>query len=124
MSEMDVKTKELVDKLSDSRDKLETYVGELEELKEKISSIFPTELNYRNKFALEEKVKTMSEFYNSLLRLRQEVNKTIKDEIEIRRKSDASESDEISSSDIRKLAQELDRMQKEVDVPPAEQILK
>lgn len=119
---MDNKTQELVDKLSTSRDKLEVYVGELEELKEKISTIFPTELNYRNKFALEEKVKTMSEFYNSLLRLRQEVNKTIKDEIEIRRKTSSGDKETFDMNDIRKLAQEMEKITKEEGSVPKEQI--
>jgi hypothetical protein len=99
---------ELLKKLGVSRDKLEEYVDDLEKIKGNIESIFPTDLkNYRNKWALDEKVKTTSQFFDSLLRIRQEINRTLKDEVEIRRKLVSRSDDEIAEEDVRALAEAI-----------------
>jgi len=119
---MDQDQTNLVKKLSESRDKLEDYVKELEGLKKTVDGLFPkTEgvQNYRSKWILEEKLKESTGFFDSLLRLRTEINKTIKDEIEIRRKLDdktagatAEDIFEIADS-IAKLKQKEDTEEKE-----------
>ncbi len=111
---LNTKTAELIEKLSDSRTKLESYSVELEEMKEKVSSIFPKEMNYRSKWVVEEKVKAVSEFFNSLLRVRVEINKTIKDEITLRENaSKVNKTEKFTEEDVRTLAQEIDDLEKE-----------
>lgn len=110
---LDSKTQELIDKLNVSRDKLETYGIELETLKKKVEDIFPAEVTYRSKWAVEEKVKAVSEFFNSLLRIRVEINKTIKDEITIRTNIQTKNKEGFSEEDIRQLAEDLDELKKE-----------
>jgi len=110
MSDHSLKMDELLSKLGTSRDKLEEYVTDLEDLKGKIESIFPTDMkNYRNKWALDEKVKTTSQFFDSLLRIRQEINRTLKDEVEIRRKLVNREGDEVAEEDVRALAEAINQ---------------
>ncbi len=107
------KQNSLLEKLSGSRDKLEAYVSELELLKCKVDELFPKEKgvqNYRSKWVFEEKVKTSTAFFDSLLKLRQEINKTIKDEIELRRKLLGKDGEEIED-DIRGLADEIQSME-------------
>lgn len=105
MSDHSIKMDELLKKLESSRDTLEVYVSDLETLKGKVHSIFPTDLtNYRNKWVLDEKIKASTQFFDSLLRLRQEINRTIKDEVEIRRKLVNREGDGLEEEDVRALA--------------------
>ena len=102
----------LLEKLSLSRDKLENYVNELETLKQKVDELFPNSKgvqDYRSKWVFEEKVKTATSFFDSLLKLRQEINKTIKDEIELRRKVSGKDGDE-ETDDIRGLAEAIENM--------------
>jgi len=121
--QLDKKTEELLSKLQESRNKLEIYGNELETLKENVKNIFPKEVNYRSKWVMDEKVKTISEFFTSLLRIRVEINKTIKDEITLRSNLD-KKTDDIDQDDIRKLVEQIDNLKKEEGNDKKEQILK
>ena len=121
---LDPKTQELIDKLNVSRDKLETYGLELEALKKKVEDIFPTEVTYRSKWAVEEKVKAVSEFFSSLLRIRVEINKTIKDEITIRSNVRSKKKDGFNEEDIRALAESLEEFNKDKGNQSGEQKIK
>jgi len=90
---MDKISDDLLKKLKTSRDKLEDYSNEVEELRDDVINLFPKTMDYRKKWIFEERIKTTSQFYDSLLRVRQEINKSIKDEIELRRKLNEKEFD-------------------------------
>ena len=80
--------KDLLNKISSSRDKLEVYIKKVEELQTSVQTMFPKDIkDYRNKYLLEENVKTVTSFYALLLNLNQEVSKTVFSELEYRRKS-------------------------------------
>ena len=126
------KTKEqiLLDEYSESRQKVKQYIVELEELKDGVKDIFPKEMSYRNKFLMEEKLKTMSHFFDSLLKMRQEVHKTLKEEIDMRRKF-AGDDNVTSEEDVRQIAMQMDEIrrqerkkQKEADEQNEEQNIK
>ncbi len=78
--------KDLLEKYENSRNNIESYINELELLKETILKMFPDKLDARNRMFLEDKVKTSTGFYDSLLKMRQEIHKCIDKEIDIRRK--------------------------------------
>jgi uncharacterized coiled-coil DUF342 family protein len=82
----DPEIEKLLGQFSESREELSKYMGEVEDIRKKVEAIFPTTTDFRNKFVLEEKIKAMSAFYSTLLNIRQEFNKSIKEEIELRRK--------------------------------------
>lgn len=110
----DPKVSELLNKLSGSRDELSRYMAELEEIRKKAEELFPSNHDFRNRYILEEKIKTVSSLYSTVLNIRQEFNKTIKDEIEIRRKLSIGEDEDVlSDSDIRKLALIVEESQKD-----------
>lgn len=98
----------LLEKITESRDKLEEYISSAEKLKGSVEKIFPEKLtDARAKWTIEERLKTATGFYDSLLKLRQELHKTIKDEIEIRRKiSDRDKGDK--EDDIRRIVEALE----------------
>ena len=79
------------------RTKVEEYIGEMEVLKDKVSSMFPDRVDHRSRVYLEEKIKASASFFQTLLSLTQEYNKSIVTEIDILRKlavrSDGKERD-------------------------------
>ena len=107
-SPIDPEVLKLLTKYSASREKLEDYVGDVEVLRTKVSAIFPQDLNYRNKFVIEDKLKVMASFYSTLLNIRQEINKSLKDEVEIRRKLQPADKGKEKKLDIREFADQLE----------------
>jgi len=101
----------LLQELSASRNELTNYMREFDDLRQKVSAIFPQTTDFRNKFVLEEKIKAASSFYTTLLNIRQEFNKTIKEEIELRRRiSPKQKNDE--ELDVRSIADQLEQQKK------------
>jgi len=108
------KIEELLKQLSVSRDELLKYMGDVDEIRKKVDSIFPNSQDFRNKFVLEEKIKAASSFYSTLLNIRQEYNKTLKEEIEIRRKLTVGNDDE-NNIDVRAVADQVEEHLKKKD---------
>lgn len=106
----DPKIDNLLSKYSASRSELEKYINEVDDLRDKVEAIFPADINFRNKFAVEEKLKTLTSFYSMLLNIRQEINKTLTSEIEIRRKIQGSD-DNSNILDVRKIAAEMELLE-------------
>lgn len=104
------KIPDLLKLLELTREKLEVYVYDLELLKDDVTKLFPDKIDYRNKWTMDERVKTTTGFYDSLLRMRQEIAKNIKDEIEIRRKLTSDEKNkDFEESDIRRIVDILEK---------------
>ena len=114
---IDPKIQELLEKLGKSRDELTKYMDDVEKIRLKVDQIFPQDQDFRNKWVLEEKIKAISSFYSTLLNIRQEFNKTIKEEIEVRRKIEAGGEDGDSNIDVRSLAKMIEEQQK-IDEKP------
>jgi len=106
---VDPKIFELLDDLATYRKKLISYSEQLEVVKDDVVSIFPKKLDYKDRFFLEDKIKTMSSFYSSILNIRQEVNKMIVQEIEIRRRLEQDDDEAGQSINIRKIAESLNK---------------
>jgi len=117
MSDQNPKIEELLSQLSESRDKLSEYMVDVDAIRKKIDGIFPTTQDFRNRFVLEEKIKAASSFYSTLLNIRQEYNKTIKEEIEIRRKIESKDVEE-GEVDVRAVADQVEQMLKEKELIP------
>jgi len=87
----------LLEQYTIRRSKVEDYIGEMEVLKDKVSSMFPDRVDHRSRVYLEEKIKASASFFQTLLSLTQEYNKSIVTEIDILRKlavrSDGKERD-------------------------------
>lgn len=106
--EYDPEIDELIVKMGVSREELEGDLKDLVGLKDKLQTLFPSEVNYRTKFILEEKIKAATSFYSAILNIRQEINKSVSSEIEIRRKLSSKTDSTAGFFDIRKLAEEIE----------------
>ena len=68
------------------RDAINDMIKDLEKIRAKVDLLIPDQLDIRYIRLLEEKVKSITGLFNSLLEMRKEISKSVKDEIEIRRR--------------------------------------
>ena len=91
---MDIgKVESLLEEYDDHRKAIKVMIKDLEALKENIDKIIPTTLEARYVRYFEEKIKTVTALFNSLLDMRKEIARSVKEEIEIRRKVERGESE-------------------------------
>lgn len=106
--EIDQRALTLIDQITASRQKLESYSNDVEAMKDKVLSIFPSDITARNKFLLDDKLKITSSFYSTMLSLRQEINKSLKTEFDLITKFKPADNSE-EDFDVRKMADEVDK---------------
>lgn len=106
----DDKINDLINELTASRGNLKKYVINLDAISTKVESLFPTGTDFRNKWVLEEKIKATSALYSTILGYTQEINKTIMNEIDARRKAQSNETD--GEIDVRSLAAAIEEHNK------------
>jgi len=111
VDELEEKVNSLITDFSGQRKSLENQVLELEKLRAKVDILFPESLDNRNVMRFHERVKSTTELYKSILDVRKEIIKSIKDEIDLRRKIDnKSGNDDFSDYDIRSLAHKVEKI--------------
>jgi len=100
-----------------NRTAIMNMITDLEKLKDKLDTIFPETTDARHMRFFEEKVKAVSAFFNVLLDMRKEINKSLKDEIDIRRKGEGKD-DQLDIEgllDIRQATRKIEKFQKSAD---------
>jgi len=104
----------LLIEFKEQRDAVVSMIVELEELKATVASIFPEKLDARFKLYFDDKLRAATEFFKVLLDMRKEITKSLKDEIEIRRKISYQEKeiDVEDLLDIRKLSNKVEDFKK------------
>jgi hypothetical protein len=120
MSQESIMTKEeksdqLLEEFKNQRDEIIKMVTEIEVLKANISKLFPERMDSRYSHFFEEKVKTMTAFFNVLLDMRKEIIRSLKDEIDLRKRVDQGELNQAELEgilDIRKITEKLDDFKK------------
>lgn len=117
----------LLEEFSEQRYQLKEMIKEIEVIKNKVDKLIPdpdeNDNDYRNfmkgsKYIslFEERVKSITEFFRIVLDMRKEISKTLKDEIDLRRKSEQGMSDDLSEMlNISDLADKVDKLNKKKD---------
>jgi len=101
----------LLKEFAEQRESLAKMVSELESLKSKIDRLFPETLDKRYARFFEEKVKSATELFKAVLDIRKEIIKSLKDEIELRKKFEIrmdSDEDLEKFVDVRSLARKIE----------------
>lgn len=108
---------ELIVQFEEQRKAILEMIIQLESIKQKIDILIPDTLDKRYLRFFEEKVKTITNLFTTLLEMRKEISKNLKEEIEIRRKIVMRESDFDfeSTIDVRKLADKIEDFKKKRD---------
>lgn len=109
-SDNETKYQELLGELSNSRNKLTEMLNEIEDCKNAVLDTAKSN-DYRNRYAKEERIKTISAFYSLLLQTRQEYTRNIISEIDLRRKLEKGDDKEVEL-DISKIAKQLESVRK------------
>lgn len=111
MAENDKIIAGLLDEFKEHRNAIMGMIGDLEGIKSQIDRLIPASLDARYVRFFEEKVKSITALFNSLLDMRKELSKSLKDEIEIRRKIDITSGGQSITEiiDIRDIAAKVER---------------
>jgi len=123
MEERDQKTiqeekiESLLSEFNNLRLEIRDMIVDLERIRAKIDVLIPDSLDARYMRFFEEKVKSVTGLFNSLLDMRKEIAKSIKDEIDIRRRVSAEDKliDLEDMLDIRSMARKVDEFKTEKD---------
>jgi hypothetical protein len=113
---MDIsKVEHLLREYDDHRIAIKVMIEDLEALKKNIDKIIPTTLEARYIRFFEEKIKTVTSLFNALLEMRKEIARSVKEEIEIRRKLEKSDSEyELEDVfNVREFASKIDDFKEE-----------
>jgi len=104
---------ELLSEFKDHRNAVMQMIGDLETIKKDIDRLIPKKLDARYARFFEEKVKSVTELFKTLLEMRKEIQKSLKEEIDLRRKITINESAEDIEKviDIRGLAEKVQTFQ-------------
>ena len=78
--------KKLIGEFSETRDEIKNMIIEIEEISKNVKDLFPDKFDARYRMIFQERVKATTELFKTLLDMRKELTKSIKDEIDIRRK--------------------------------------
>ena len=105
---------QLIVQFEDQRKAILEMIDQLETIKQKIDLLIPDTLDKRYLRFFEEKVKTITNLFTTLLEMRKEITKNLKEEIEIRRKIVMKETDFDfeSTIDVRKIAERIEVFKK------------
>ena len=76
----------LLNEYNDHREAIKSMIVDLEQIRVKVDTILPETLDKRFRFFFEEKIKSITSLFGTLLDMRKEISKSVKDEIELRRK--------------------------------------
>lgn len=106
----------LISEFKENRDALKAMILDLEKLKEKVYVLFPDRVDNRYIQFFEEKVKATTALFNAILDIRKEINKSLKDEIELKRRLDENENGEVESVDIRSLAAKIELLNRKSEL--------
>ncbi len=111
-----LKAEELLKEYDEHRDAIKIMISDLEKIKENIDKIIPTSLESRYIRFFEEKIKTVTSLFTTLLEMRKEIARSIKEELEIRRKLDKGDVSEYELDElfnVRDLADKVDEFKRE-----------
>lgn len=103
----------LIDELVSNRKELSGILVKVREFRNSIEKLIPTSNEYKNRYILEQKIKTITEVIKSELEIRKQIDNSIKNEFDLRKKY--LEDDDKDNIDLSKLAMLLEDSQYDID---------
>lgn len=97
----------LINELVENRRELVDLLDKVKEVKNNIDKLVPTSSEFRNRYVLEQKIKTIVEIIKSELEIRKQIDNSIRSEFDLRKKAEKFENDDF---DISKLSMLLEHM--------------
>lgn len=97
----------LLEELSENRSKLHNMLGDITEFRKAIDQLLPKRVDYKAKWVIPERIKTVTEVIKSELAIRKQIDESVKMEVELRKKA-KDEGDGRRSTDIKSLAKAVE----------------
>jgi len=116
--EIEDKINDLLNEFKTQRDAIKEMIEEIEKMRCQVALLFPDTIDARTRKFLEDKIKAMVGFYNVLLDMRKEVSKSVKDELELRRRmteDDFDPEDIDNLLDISEISKKVEKFQQQKD---------
>ncbi len=92
---------DLIQEMVDNRKNLSGILDKVSNFRNNIEKMIPTSNEYKNRFIMEQKIKTVTEIIKAELDIRKQIDNSIKTEFDLRSK--VKESDKESDGDISKI---------------------
>jgi len=110
------KYEKLINEFKEQRDALKVMIADLEKIKNRVNEILPDSLDKRYIRFFEEKIKSITELFRTILDMRKEIAENAKDEFILRQKLSGPDNDDYEGVfDIRKIAQRVENLSKAKD---------
>jgi len=111
------KINSLLNEYDDHRDAIKSMIVDLEKIRTRVDILIPDQLDARYMRFFEEKVKSITALFISLLEMRKEIAKSVKDEIDIRRRiKDQNDMVDLEGLlDVRSMADKINKFQQTTD---------
>jgi len=106
----------LVNEFSESKNALKKMLSDVEQCKNSVLKSVVDSSDYRNKYAREERLKTLSSFFDTEIKIRQEYGKAILSEIDVRRKLERDDDNSEHEIDIKEIAKQLAALNKAAEI--------
>jgi len=103
----------LLKEFDEHRHAIKEMISQMEEIRNKVDRLIPMNLDARYIRFFEEKVKSITNLFSTLLEMRKEITKSVKDEIELRRKLEKVGKpldDLLQSLDVRSIALQVEEI--------------
>ena len=102
----------LIKELSTNRKDLHDMISDVKSLRKLLSGLIPEKVDYKNRYLLDSKLKTIASIISSELAIRSQIDQSLKLEIDVRTKTGESDtSPEKREREIRELARALEDIQ-------------
>ena len=103
--------KEIITELKDNREDLHTMIDTISGFREKVDTLLPDKVEYRNRHMMVERMKNITEIIKSELAVRKQIDESIKLETDMRRKAEDGDIEQTPEA-IRAYAKAMEIMYK------------
>jgi len=107
----------LIEEFSTQRNSLKSMIVDLEKIKDKIDILFPEKLDKRYIRFFEEKMKSMTSLFGTILDIRKEIMKGLKTEIDLRKVTSNNKNDDdlLQNFNIISMVDKIEKLQIKMD---------
>jgi len=100
----------------EQRDNVKLMLVDIENIRTKVDQLLPENIDKRYIMLFEQRIKTITELFKILMDMRKEISKSLKDEIDMRKRMTSDDSFNIEDMlDIRGMVKQMENLKKRGD---------
>jgi len=112
------KFNDIIEEFAEQRNSLKEMVTDLDDIKIQLDKLFPAKLDKRYMHLFEEKMNAITGVFNTLLSIKKEIMRGLKDEFDLRRKIDNKDGDVeafLENFELAAVAKNVIKLKKDLD---------